>query len=131
MGTSPQVQPHWSRRRGLAWRHAASKRSSWPVATCLPVPCACSTTVRTRSRPASDDGFRCVRGGTFRLSPVTQADPQGHVVRPVDFTAPPANSGPGMIAAGDLWNFQLWCCDPANNGAGFNLSDGLAVSFCQ
>ena len=56
--------------------------------------------------------------------PVT-ADGFGDVARPLDLTLPPADAGPGMIQAGDTWNFQFWYRDPAAGGAGFNLSDGL------
>jgi hypothetical protein len=76
------------------------------------------------------DGFRCVGGGTFRLYPPQQTDAFGDLVRPLDLTVPPANGGPGMIQAGDVWNFQFWYRDPAAGGAGFNFSDGLSVTFC-
>ena len=77
------------------------------------------------------DGFRCVGGMTFRLPPNPQADAQGNVTKPVDFTAPPVNGGAGMIASGLTWNFQLWFRDPMGpGGTGFNLTDGLSVTFC-
>jgi choice-of-anchor B domain-containing protein len=76
------------------------------------------------------DGVRCVGGSTYRLNPVAFSDPSGAVSRAVDYTSAPASSGPGMIQAGDTWNFQFWYRDPAAGGAGFNLSDGLSVVFC-
>ena len=39
-------------------------------------------------------------------------------------------TGPGQISAGSTWNFQFWYRDPAGGGAGFNLSDGLQLTFC-
>ncbi|MAF65689.1 MAG: hypothetical protein CMJ84_08535 [Planctomycetes bacterium] len=76
------------------------------------------------------EGFRCVGGGVFRLDPPIPVGAGGQLARPVDFTAPPANVGPGRILAGDTWKFQLWYRDPAGGPAGFNLSDGLSVDFC-
>jgi len=64
-------------------------------------------------------GVRCVGGQTNRL-PVVQTDAFGDVAYDVDL----ASEG---IAAGDVWNFQFWFRD----GSSFNLSDGLAVEFCQ
>ena len=76
------------------------------------------------------DGVRCVGGGTHRLGPVQVADGGGVALRAVDLTAPPADAGPGQIQAGVTWNFQFWYRDPAAGGSGFNLSDGLSVTFC-
>jgi hypothetical protein len=36
----------------------------------------------------------------------------------------------GLVAPGSTWYFQAWFRDPAAGGAAFNLSDGLAVTFC-
>ncbi len=76
------------------------------------------------------DGLRCVGGTSFRLLPPVQADAQGRVTRTLDLGAPPAASGVGRIEAGSTWNFQLWYRDAPAAGAGFNLSDALAVPFC-
>jgi hypothetical protein len=67
--------------------------------------------------------------GIFRLTPPQPANPDGNAVRPLDFTAPPASTGPGAITPGSTWNFQYWYRDP-NVGAGFNLSDALSATFC-
>ena len=78
------------------------------------------------------DGFRCVGAPTFRVQPPVQADASGTVSRPVSFTSGPAASGPGRIEAASTWNFQLWYRDPVGpGGGGFNLSDGLSVTFCD
>jgi hypothetical protein len=50
----------------------------------------------------------------------------GSVQQALDFTLAPASD----IAVGTTWYFQLWYQDPAAGGAGFNLSDGLSVTFC-
>lgn len=34
-----------------------------------------------------------------------------------------------LLNPGETWNFQLWYRDTAAGGAGFNLSDGLRVTF--
>lgn len=76
------------------------------------------------------NGTRCVDGAVFRLNPPTAMDATGRAERPLDFTAPPADAGPGAIEAGDTWYFQFWFRDPAAGGANFNLSDGYAIEFC-
>jgi hypothetical protein len=70
------------------------------------------------------NGFRCVGGTVFRL-PLVNADFLGDAHYLLNYNAVPA-----PISAGDLWRFQFWYRNPAGGGAGFNLSDGLAVSFC-
>lgn len=75
------------------------------------------------------DGFRCVTNPIFRLRPALSADGTGAFSRPLDFSAPPASSGPSQISPGSTWNFQLWYRDPAAGGSGFNLSDGLRAHF--
>jgi hypothetical protein len=78
------------------------------------------------------DGLRCVGGGSFRLYPPIVVDGAGQASRQLDFTQPPASAGPGEILDGSVWNFQFWYRDPAGpGGAGFNLSDALAVVFCN
>jgi len=80
------------------------------------------------------NGTLCVAGGgigIFRLNPPVVTDAVGNVQRPLDMTAPPANAGAGMIQPGDVWNFQFWYRDPSAGPAGFNLSDGLSVTFCN
>jgi len=74
------------------------------------------------------DGFRCVGGSTHRLLPPSMADAGGVLSRVIDFTAAPAAIGPGEITAGSSWNIQAWFRDPEGS-SGFNLSDGLSVTF--
>ncbi|MFT4540511.1 MAG: hypothetical protein ACI835_002962 [Planctomycetota bacterium] len=78
------------------------------------------------------DGFRCVgagAAGTSRFNPAVAADLFGNAFIAVDYSAPPAGGGPGAILSGSTWNFQFWYRDPAFGGAGFNLSNGLSLSF--
>ena len=83
---------------------------------------------------AFGDGFQCVGAGgvgIFRLNPLLQTDVFGNVSRNVNFTTHPAGSGPGQITAGSTWRFQFWFRDPQGpGGSGFNLTDGLAATFC-
>ena len=79
------------------------------------------------------DGFRCVGSGgrgTYRLTPPAPIDGVGFAHHLVDFTIPPAGSGPGKIDPGSTWYFQFWYRDPMGAGSGFNLTDGLEVTFC-
>jgi len=77
------------------------------------------------------DGFRCVGGHVYRVPPTVQADPSGFVSKPISFSSGPAASGPGRIDPDSTWNFQLWYRDTmAPGGSGFNVSDGLSVTFC-
>jgi len=80
------------------------------------------------------EGTLCVGGGSLgiqRLQPPLQLDGAGAASRQLDFTAPPASSGPGAISLGSTWNFQFWYRDPAGGPVGSNLSDALRVNFCQ
>ena len=72
------------------------------------------------------DGYRCV--GTFdlkRLNPPV-ATGTGTAQRALDMTAVPLNN----IQAGDTRYFQFWYRDPGVIGAGYNLTDGLEITFC-
>jgi glucose/arabinose dehydrogenase len=73
-------------------------------------------------------GTLCVGGpgGVFRLRPALRSSTAGSVRRLLDLNASPADTGPGMITAGSTWSFQFWYRDP---GLGFNLSDGVSISF--
>lgn len=82
---------------------------------------------------AFGNGFRCVSGGgagIFRLAPAQQTNLFGDALRFVNYNAAPANAGAGQLTSGSTWNFQFWFRDVPAGGAGFNLSDGLEVTFC-
>ncbi len=75
------------------------------------------------------DGVRCVDGTPTRMA-ATFASGLGEVTSPVDFTAPPFDSGQGFVTAGDVRNFQFWYRDFLGGPAGFNTSDALQITFC-
>ena len=72
------------------------------------------------------DGFQCVGGSVYRLA-AKIADAGGQLTHLVDYAAPPELAG--QISVGSQWNFQCWYRDPGSLGSGFNLTDGLAVTF--
>lgn len=74
------------------------------------------------------NGFLCV-DQPFRRIGVLQASSAGDVYRSIDFTTLPFANGTFGITAGSTWNFQVWYRNVAGGGAGFNLSDGLSVTF--
>ena len=78
------------------------------------------------------DGFRCVGGASWRLTPPSAIDASGAFARQVDFGSGPAASGAGQILPLSSWNFQLWYRDPTGpGGSGFNLSDALWITFAD
>jgi hypothetical protein len=76
------------------------------------------------------NGFLCVGGGLKRLTPPKSTGAGGIATFDCDYTTPPMNSGSGQITAGSTWRFQFWYRDVPGGGAFFNLSDGLAITFC-
>jgi len=70
------------------------------------------------------NGYRCVGGQIYRL-PILPTDSFGDALQPFRY-----NNIPQAVQAGELWRFQYWYRNPAGGGAGFNLTDGLAVTFC-
>ena len=79
---------------------------------------------------AFGDGYRCVGGSLYRFG-VQQVSIWGDVINSVDLTNPPAPSG--QVTAGSTWNYQFWYRDPPGGGggpAGFNLSNGVSITFC-
>jgi len=76
------------------------------------------------------NGFLCVspfHPGLFRLPGVhTAVDNTAHLM--MDFQTLPAA---GAVTCGSTWYFQFWFRDPLAGGAGSNLSDGVAITFCQ
>ena len=71
------------------------------------------------------NGFRCAGGQQRRIQPAQLSNSAGELRRTLDLTGPPAA---GSVVSGTLLNFQLWYRD-SSVGAGFNLSDGLSVSW--
>lgn len=69
-------------------------------------------------------GLRCAGVGVQRVG-VRVPDVAGHALWG------PGLAGVGGYAAGDTRNFQIWYRDPAGSpcGSGFNLSNGVSVSF--
>ena len=73
------------------------------------------------------DGVLCVdpfTPGLFRLRPVVQTQPCGTAWHQLSLAELP----PDLLPGSTLY-FQYWFRDPAAGGTGFNLSDGLAVTF--
>jgi hypothetical protein len=75
------------------------------------------------------EGVRCVDGNLTRLD-VLVVDALGIANHVTDLSSPPFSSGPGAVTPGDKRNFQFWYRDTDGGTAGFNLSDGLEVTFC-
>ena len=75
------------------------------------------------------DGVRCVGGSLFRTG-AFQLDANGAGSRQLDFTLPPAGSGPGQVLPGSTWYFQCIVRDPAGGPMGFNASNALEATFC-
>ena len=70
------------------------------------------------------NGRLCISGSIRRL-PLTQAV-AGVVNQAQNFGSTPYAG----IQAGDVRFFQFWYRNTAAGGAGFNLSDGIRVTFC-
>ncbi len=72
------------------------------------------------------DGTMCIGGSLVRF-PAQQVDSWGIAENFLDL-----NNMPGglTIQAGDLWRYAFWYRDPGFGSAGYNFSDGLAVTFC-
>jgi hypothetical protein len=73
------------------------------------------------------NGFRCAGGNVLRLPPIV-SDPIGFATLALDYTGPQSVN---VVQSGETWNFQFWFRDPFGGGPGFNLSDGMAVTFCD
>ena len=74
------------------------------------------------------DGSLCISPfspGVMRLFPGQRVQPNGTALRPIDYDALPSS---GAITAGSTYAFQLLFRD-AGFGAGFNVSDGVQVTF--
>lgn len=72
------------------------------------------------------NGTLCLSGQVRRLG-VNLSSATGEYQAPFDHTTLAASD---VIEPGDTRRFQCWFRDPAGGGLGFNLSDGLSVTFC-
>ena len=61
----------------------------------------------------------------MRIFPFAVADGSGVMTQPLDNTG----ATHGQVVSGATLNFQAWFRDPVGGGAGFNLSDGLELTF--
>ena len=69
------------------------------------------------------EGLRCVGGPALRRLSVVNTGSEGVAAQPLDYST----KNPSLtIEALSTWNFQFWYRD----GATFNLSDALEVTFC-
>lgn len=70
------------------------------------------------------NGILCIQAPLARLTPVLASG--GVLIHALDNTS----SQPGFaITPGSTWNFQGWFRDTAAGGSGFNLTDGLELTF--
>ncbi len=69
------------------------------------------------------EGFRCITGSIIRIWPPLGSS-GGVLTRAIDY-----NTVPTAITAGSTWNFQGWFRDPSGGPSGFNLSDGIEITF--
>ena len=82
------------------------------------------------------EGIRCVSGPITRLPPHLffsgPGNPSGpgFALKTIDLASGAPSSGPSQIQAGSTWYFQLWYRDPQGGPWGFNLSNGLEITFC-
>ncbi len=83
---------------------------------------------------AFGDGLRCAGGSTVRFFPPIFSDAAGVLIQPLDNTAGFVSGASIPVISGATRHFQFWYRSPngpfGNGGlSGFNLSDGLAVTF--
>jgi hypothetical protein len=71
------------------------------------------------------EGLLCAPGGIVRIWPPVSSGGSGILMRVLDNTGP----GGAGIADGVTRNFQCWYRDPSGGPNGFNLSDGLSITF--
>ncbi|HIG11037.1 MAG TPA: hypothetical protein EYG30_06255 [Planctomycetes bacterium] len=72
------------------------------------------------------EGLRCVAGAIQRLDPALQIPASAMVSLPFDFSQAAAFP----FTQGQTAFFQFWYRDPDPSGSGWNLTDGLSVTFC-
>lgn len=81
---------------------------------------------QTSALSSLGDGFLCVGGTITRLGVAPIAN--GTSAFTLNFNAWPIAV---LIDAGETWHFQTWFRDAQPGGAGYNLSNGLRVTFCD
>jgi len=72
------------------------------------------------------DGFLCLSGTITRLGVAPISGGLSNFA--LNFNAAPVST---LIDAGETWRFQTWFRDSIPGGAGYNLSNGLRVTFCE
>lgn len=77
------------------------------------------------ARTPFGNGFQCLGGSIHALLPLVSVDGSGSGTFPLDL-----NALPEPIEPGTSWYFQFAYADAAGGGTGFNLSNGLSVTFC-
>ncbi|MDE0891057.1 MAG: VCBS repeat-containing protein [Planctomycetota bacterium] len=83
-----------------------------------------------RAKQLFGEGVRCVTETVYRLAPPVAFNQLGVLLFPLDLTSGAPSAGPGRIRPGSTWNFQLWYRDQLGGPFGFNLSNGLEITFC-
>jgi len=83
---------------------------------------------QNQTQVAFGDGYRCVADPAFRLFPFRHANSLGYASFDFDFDEVTPGGGFGPLIPG-AWNFQFWYRNPDAGNAGFNLSDGLSLTF--
>ncbi len=76
------------------------------------------------------EGLRCAGGTIHRIGQALLVDAMGNASVTMDFVGGNYANGPGAIAAGADWYFQLWYRDLSGGHAGFNTTDALKVILC-
>ena len=72
------------------------------------------------------EGTSCVSRPSVRVGPPVWFTRSGHASKELDMATPALSS----IQPADTRHFQLWYRDPQGGPFGFNLSNGLEVTFC-
>lgn len=80
--------------------------------------------------PGGSSGNLCLGGAIARLqSQVQNTSSVGYMDIEVDTTSIPLPTGPGMILAGETWNWQCWFRDVVGGSNTSNFSDAVSVTF--
>jgi hypothetical protein len=72
------------------------------------------------------DGVLCL-GGTTYLLPIVTTSAAGGAASFPDLTSPPQPGG--LVTPGSTWSFQFLYRNAAGGASGFNLSDGVSITF--